>query len=50
MLEYMGFTEGALSIYAAVNEVLREGKSVTPDLGGKSTTDEVTEAVLKAMK
>jgi len=47
MLEYMGYTEPALQIYDAVNEVLRQGQVLTPDLGGKSTTDEVVEAVLK---
>jgi len=49
MLEYMGYTEPALKIYDAVNAVLLEGKTVTPDLGGKATTDEVVEAVLKGL-
>ena len=49
MLEYMGYSEPALKIYDAVNAVLREGAVLTPDLGGKSTTDEVVEAVLKEL-
>lgn len=48
MLEFMGFTESAAKIYDAVDSVLRKGL-VTPDLGGKMTTDEVTDAVLKAL-
>lgn len=48
MLEFMGFTEPAANIYKAVDSVIRKGL-VTPDLGGKLTTDEVTDAVLKAM-
>jgi homoisocitrate dehydrogenase len=49
MLEYMGYTEPALKIYEAVNEVLRKGETLTPDLGGKSSTDEVVDAVLRAL-
>ncbi|KAI5481426.1 hypothetical protein MNV49_004182 [Pseudohyphozyma bogoriensis] len=48
MLEFMGFTEPAAKIYDAVDEVIRKGQ-VTPDLGGKLSTDEVTEAVMKAL-
>jgi homoisocitrate dehydrogenase len=49
MLEYMGYSEPALRIYDAVNDVLRKGQFLTPDLGGKSSTDEVVDAVLKAL-
>ena len=49
MLEHMGYSEPALQIYDAVNAVLREGKTLTPDLGGKATTDEVVEAILKGL-
>ncbi|KAK4700298.1 homoisocitrate dehydrogenase, partial [Phenoliferia sp. Uapishka_3] len=48
MLEFMGFTESAAKIYDAVDSVLRAGL-VTPDLGGKMTTDQVTDAVLRAL-
>lgn len=51
MLEYMGYTEPALAMYRAVDAVLVEGKTLTPDLpGGKSTTSEVEAAILKAMQ
>lgn len=46
MLEYLGFPQPAASIYNAVNGILVEGKTLTPDLGGKSSTDEVTDAVI----
>ena len=49
MLEYMGFSEPALKIYNAVDAVLRDGKVLTPDLGGTSTTSDVEEAVAKAL-
>ncbi|KDN43761.1 putative LYS12-homo-isocitrate dehydrogenase [Tilletiaria anomala UBC 951] len=49
MLEYMGYVEPALRIYDAVDTVLREGKVLTPDLGGRSRTEEVEEAISKAL-
>ncbi len=49
MLEYMGYAEPALAIYNAVDKVLREGKVLTPDLGGSSSTTDVEEAVAKAL-
>ncbi|GAA6008162.1 hypothetical protein JCM11491_001906 [Sporobolomyces phaffii] len=48
MLEFMGYVEPAARIYDAVDQVIRDGK-VTPDLGGKLSTDEVTDAVLKGL-
>lgn len=47
MLEYMGYTDPALKIYTAVDEVIREGKYLTPDLGGSATTAQCEEAILK---
>ncbi|KAA1466120.1 mitochondrial NAD-homo-isocitrate dehydrogenase LysB [Dentipellis sp. KUC8613] len=47
MLRHLGYDKGADRIDNAVNEVIREGRVVTPDLGGKSHTNEVVEAVLK---
>ena len=49
MLEYAGFKAEAERIYNAVDEVLVEGKIRTPDLGGKGTTDEITDAVCKRL-
>ena len=47
MLEYMGYTEPALKIYTAVDQVIREGKYLTPDLRGSATTTQCEEAILK---
>ncbi|TIC07848.1 S-adenosyl-L-methionine-dependent methyltransferase [Wallemia mellicola] len=49
MIEHMGYSDAAASIYKAVDEVLKEGKMLTPDLGGKSSTTDVQDAVLKAL-
>ncbi|KIR36138.1 homoisocitrate dehydrogenase [Cryptococcus deuterogattii MMRL2647] len=49
LLSSLGYVEPAAKINAAVNAVLVEGQYLTPDLGGKSSTTEVTEAVLKRL-
>ncbi|TFK43205.1 mitochondrial NAD-homo-isocitrate dehydrogenase LysB [Crucibulum laeve] len=47
MLRHLGYTKGADRLDTAVDQVIREGKTLTPDLKGTSTTTEVLEAVLK---
>jgi isocitrate/isopropylmalate dehydrogenase len=42
-------TEGGRELEAAVAAVLAEGKVRTPDIGGRSSTEEVTEAVLEKL-
>ena len=49
MLEYSGWKAEADRIYSAVDAVLEEGSIRTPDLGGKSSTDEVADAVCKRL-
>src|SRR5215472_8289577 len=49
MLEHLGMVEAAASVEAAVAAVLAEGKVGTPDLGGTSSTEEVTTAVLEKL-
>ncbi|PPQ77724.1 hypothetical protein CVT25_011159 [Psilocybe cyanescens] len=46
MLRHLGYTEGADRLDLAVNQVIREGRFLTPDLKGTSTTEEVLQAVL----
>ena len=46
MLEHIEVVEGAREVEAAVAAVLAAGKVRTPDLGGHSTTQEVTDAIL----
>ncbi|KAI7906662.1 uncharacterized protein BX663DRAFT_483367 [Cokeromyces recurvatus] len=47
LLEHMGYTSQALQVYDAVDKVLADGHILTPDLGGKNTTIEVTDAIIK---
>jgi tartrate dehydrogenase/decarboxylase/D-malate dehydrogenase len=49
MLDHLGFGGAKNDIDAAVAAVLAEGKVLTPDLGGKSSTEEVGTAVLEKL-
>src|SRR5215467_3819248 len=49
MLEHLGMTDAASEVERAVAKVLADGKARTADLGGSSTTREVTDAVLEAL-
>lgn len=49
MLEHLGNEAAAKAVHAAVARVLKEGTVRTPDLGGKSTTKEMGEAVRLAV-
>ncbi|KAJ1756438.1 homoisocitrate dehydrogenase [Coemansia sp. RSA 2523] len=49
LLERTGHGAAALAIYRAVDRVLAGGQIRTPDLGGKSTTTEVADAVCKQL-
>lgn len=46
MLEHLGLDQAAAEVEAAVAAVLEEGQVRTPDLGGSSSTMEVTDAVI----
>jgi len=47
MLEHLGDVKGAERVMRALKAVLSEGRVRTPDLGGKSTTDEFAAAVTR---
>ena len=49
MLEHMGKSDCAARIRKAVDQVLAEGTVKTPDLGGKATTAEYTEAIIRRL-
>jgi tartrate dehydrogenase/decarboxylase/D-malate dehydrogenase len=49
MLEHLGETSAADLLMRAVEQVCAAG-IMTPDLGGKATTAEVTNAVCKAVR
>src|SRR4029453_3488420 len=50
MLDFLGETDAAGRIDAAVRAVLADGRVLTPDLRGSGTTRTVTEAVLAALR
>jgi isopropylmalate/isohomocitrate dehydrogenase-like protein len=50
MLDYLGEREAAAKIEKAVMTVLREGKVRTADLGGSSTTSEMSDAIAAKIK
>ena len=47
MLRYIGEYEYALKVENAVKKVLKEGKHLTIDLGGSSSTTEYTDEIIK---
>ena len=47
MLRFLGYPVGADRIDKAVDQVIRNEAVLTPDLGGKSSTQDVLDAVLK---
>ncbi|OJJ35613.1 hypothetical protein ASPWEDRAFT_110256 [Aspergillus wentii DTO 134E9] len=49
MLEFLGEETAAAKIYAAVDGNLDAGKYLSPDMGGKASTDEVLNDVLKRL-
>jgi isocitrate dehydrogenase (NAD+) len=50
LLIHLRETEAAAKLQHAVEEVYREGKFLTRDVGGTASTLEFTEAVVKAIK
>ena len=50
MLDYIGRSREAKRVRQGVKAVLKSGKEVTRDLGGKATTADMTRAIIHAMK
>ncbi|MBS3969485.1 MAG: isocitrate/isopropylmalate dehydrogenase family protein [Clostridia bacterium] len=46
MLDYLKYQDISQRIRAAVDQVLLEGQFITSDLGGSSSTNEITEAIM----
>jgi len=46
MLDYLNDEPRALRIRKAIEDTIREGKTVTRDLGGTATTDQFTDAII----
>lgn len=49
MLQHIGERDAAQRIQAALERVLSEGEIITRDLGGRATTLEFTEAIIRAL-
>lgn len=49
MLDYLGENSWAERIEKAIVTVLEEGKVLTPDLGGSSSTNQVTDAIIDVL-
>jgi len=49
MLDYLGENKWAERIENAIITVLKEGKVLTPDLGGSSSTTQVTDAIIDVL-
>ncbi|MCA3278412.1 MAG: tartrate dehydrogenase [Roseomonas sp.] len=50
MLEHLGEAPAAAQLMRAIEMVTRRGDVLTPDLGGKATTDQVTAAIINAIR
>jgi isocitrate dehydrogenase (NAD+) len=50
MLKHLGYKRESRIIENAVDNVLEEGQVITRDMGGRSTTDEMTDAIVKEVK
>ena len=50
MLDHLGEPELGTAVLGAVESVIAEGKVRTPDLGGKSTTRQMGQAVIAALR
>ena len=49
MLDYLGYAGAGAAIRTATGKVLRSGRVLTGDIGGKATTEEMTAAVIAAL-
>jgi len=45
MLDHLGEKKAAAALMAAIETLMREGRVRTPDLGGRATTKEMTDAL-----
>ncbi|WP_274720169.1 isocitrate/isopropylmalate dehydrogenase family protein [Xenorhabdus bovienii] len=49
LLEHLGFADAAQQINCAVDNVICEGRTVTYDLGGSATTQQMAEAIINTL-
>jgi isocitrate dehydrogenase (NAD+) len=46
LLDHIGETDRAKRVRTALEQTIREGKTVTRDLGGTASTEEFTDAII----
>ena len=49
MLDHLGEKDSAKELESSVKKVLEKGETLTPDLGGQSRTNDVTDAILSLL-
>lgn len=49
MLDYLGERKASRAIFAATNKVVRQGKKLTYDMGGRAGTKQMAEAIASAL-
>ncbi|WP_409252082.1 tartrate dehydrogenase [Bacillus sp. SCS-153A] len=50
MLDHLGYREESRRVMDAIEQVLQAGESLTPDLGGEGTTEELGNAILAYLR
>ncbi|MGH7468909.1 MAG: isocitrate/isopropylmalate dehydrogenase family protein, partial [Longimicrobiales bacterium] len=50
MLDYLDEKEACARIRRALQDVIQQGKVLTPDIGGKATTDQFAQAIISKLK
>jgi isocitrate dehydrogenase len=50
MVEYLGETDIRNAIFAATEQVINQGKTVTWDIGGSASTTQMTDAIITLAK
>jgi tartrate dehydrogenase/decarboxylase/D-malate dehydrogenase len=50
MLDHLGEKQAAGTLMQAIEAVVRDGKTKTPDLGGRATTAEMTDALCSLIR
>ena len=49
MLEHLGQKDASNDINSAFRKVVKDGKALTPDMGGNSSTAELGDAILEKL-
>ena len=50
MLRHLGEVDASIRLQTAIEQVYREAKTLTSDVGGRASTSEFTDAVCAAVK